>query len=111
MLTLSYEIRQIVYPFKRYVIDNLNYDIILGKDFLTEYNGVIDFKQKNLILKPNISSNKTDQLSNDEETNEYNEILTTKRKILQPLSTTVLNVPYYSQQRMNTTLNQIKNYS
>ena len=59
MLTLNFEIRQIVFPFKTYVIDNLNYDIILGKDFLTEYNGVIDFKHKILTLEPNISSNKT----------------------------------------------------
>ena len=93
MLTLYFKIRQIVYPFKTYVINNLNYEIILGKDFLTEYNGVIDFKHKNLTLEPSISSNKTYQLSNDEEIDEYNEIVTTKRKILQTLSTTTLNVP------------------
>ena len=67
MLTLYFEICHIVYPIKTYVIDNLNYEIILGKDFLTEYNGIIDFKHKNLTLEPNISSNKTDHLSNDEE--------------------------------------------
>ena len=47
-----------------------------------------------MTLEPSISSNKTDQLSNDEEIDEYNEIVITKRKILQPLSTTILNVPY-----------------
>ena len=89
--------RNIHTNFKTYVIRNLNYDVILGKDFLTEYNGIIDFKENKLSLEINdsphqleqdtISENKSHQLIG-----KYQEVLTTKRTFLKPFSTSILQV-------------------
>ena len=53
MFTLQFKIEKHTYQFKTYVIRNLNYDTILGKDFLTEYNRIIDFKENKLSLETN----------------------------------------------------------
>ena len=95
MSLLQFEIEKRTYPFKAYVISNLNYDVIIGKDFLTEYNVIINLKESKLFLENspyqlkhnNILENKSHQLDS-----KYQEILTTKQTFLKPFSTSVLQV-------------------
>lgn len=52
-LTLSkFQIGENIYPFYAYIVKNLTYDVILGADFLTHYQSVIDFDSSTLQLPP-----------------------------------------------------------
>ena len=99
MFVLQFEIEKYTNPFKTYVIRNLNYDVIIGKGFLAEYNGIIDFKENNLSLKINdgpyqLEQNATSENKSHQLDGRYQEILTTKRTFLKPFSTSILQVSY-----------------
>ena len=82
MFVLQFEIEKHTYLFKTYVIRNLNYDVIIGKDFLAEYNGIKDFKENKLSLEINDSPYQLEQNATSENKphqldGKYQEILTT----------------------------------
>ena len=53
---LPFLIHKKIYGFKVLVAQKLSYDIILGKDFLENYNAVIDLKANSLTLSEGVAS-------------------------------------------------------
>ena len=99
MFVLQFEIEKHTKPFKTYVIRNLNYDVIIGKDFLAEFNGIIDFEENKLSLEINdspyqLEQNTTSENKSHQLDGKYQEILTTTRTFLKPFSTSILQVSY-----------------
>ena len=96
IVTLPFEINNQVYKFRAYVVQGLSQKVILGKDFLVYYNGIINLKRGDLTLEIDSAepTEKIPKLQKDNKPVERtHQVLAKKRYKLPPRLMTIYQYP------------------